>query len=123
MQLIRADIDDKRYIKDKEFTLRVTSSLPLRDPTILNGWSWSNLSRGQEVSGLDNPSVLSFRKEILMSKFVVPLTLGTTQTWYSFANPTSSENDFAAQLVGFMQQFLEVFPGTKAKKLYPMSEV
>ncbi|KIM42681.1 hypothetical protein M413DRAFT_444355 [Hebeloma cylindrosporum] len=44
-------------------------------------------------------------------------------TGFSQGKPNiKNEDDLAAQLVGFMQQFLEVFPEMKAKKLYLTGE-
>jgi len=42
-----------------------------------------------------------------------------TQYW---RERTKDENDVAAELVGFMQQFLEVFSELKGKKLYLTGE-
>jgi len=66
-------------------------------PTV-NQWSWTNLS-----------SVLWVEQ---------PVGTGFSQGTPNVRN----EDDVAAQLVGFMQQFLDVFSELKGKKLYLSGE-
>ncbi|KAF8485110.1 alpha/beta-hydrolase [Russula ochroleuca] len=63
-----------------------------------NQWSWTNLS-----------TILYIEQPI--------------GTGYSQGNPTAKdENDIAQQLVGFLQQFLEIFKELKGKNLYLTGE-
>ena len=42
--------------------------------------------------------------------------------WYSMWTRWQDENDAAAQFVGFLQQFLEIFKELKGKKFYAAGE-
>jgi len=43
-------------------------------------------------------------------------------TWYSRSRQWQNEEDVAAQFVGFLQQFLEIFKELKGKKFYATGE-
>ncbi len=43
-------------------------------------------------------------------------------TWYSRSRQWQNEEDVAAQFVGFLQQFLEIFKELKGKKFYVTGE-
>ena len=43
-------------------------------------------------------------------------------TWCSMSMRWQNEDDVAAQLVGFLQQFLEIFRELKGKKFYVAGE-
>ncbi|KAI0301888.1 Alpha/Beta hydrolase protein [Multifurca ochricompacta] len=75
------------------FTWATGQALPTQ-----NEWSWTNLS-----------SVLYVEQPV--------------GTGFSQGKPTArNENDVAAQLVGFLQQFLEIFSELKGKKFYLTGE-
>jgi hypothetical protein len=45
-----------------------------------------------------------------------------SMTWCSVSGRWQDENDIAQQLVGFLQQFLEIFKELKGKNLYLTGE-
>ncbi|KAI0301889.1 Alpha/Beta hydrolase protein [Multifurca ochricompacta] len=76
------------------FTWATGTALPIQ-----NEWSWTNLS-----------SVLYVEQPV--------------GTGFSQGTPTAKdENDVAAQLVGFLEQFLEIFSELKGKKFYLLVKV
>lgn len=81
---------------------------------VQNEFSWTNLS---SVLWVEQPVGTGFSQgtpNIRVSH------LG--MTFYPAPNNVQNEDDLAAQLVGFMQQFLEVFSELKNKKLYLTGE-
>ena len=73
-------------------------------------WAW----------GQYKPTVNQYSWTNLSSVLYIEQPVGTG---YSQGTPNiKDENDLAAQFVGFLQQFLEVFPEMKGKKTYLTGE-
>ena len=83
--------------------------------------SWTS-TRGQispMYCTLNNLSVLVIRKGNPMSEYVTFSPYSLRHGWHVYLK---NQDDVAAQLVGFFQQFLEVFPEIKGKKLWLSGE-
>ena len=81
-----------------------------------NEWSWTNLS---SVLYVEQPVGTGFSQGTPTAKVRV---FHVSIMWCSSSGRWQDENDVAAQLVGFLQQFLEVFRELKGKKFYLTGE-
>ena len=84
---------------------------------IQNEFSWTNLS---SLLYVEQPVGTGFSQGTPTAK--VRATLLPQYGLYSHRVTRQNENDVAEQLVGFMQQFLEIFSELKGKNLYLTGE-
>jgi carboxypeptidase D len=98
-------------LKTQPFTWRLGQAKPT-----MNQFSWTNLS---SVLWVEQPVGTGFSQgtpniKVSYSSFVLRQNLEE--------NMIQDEHDLAVQLVGFMQQFLDVFAELKGKKLFLTGE-
>jgi hypothetical protein len=64
----------------------------------------------------------AFLKESQLQRYGNFTIKHDSMTWYSMSMRWQNEHDVAAQFVGFLQQFLEIFKELKGKKFYATGE-
>ena len=87
-------------------------------PTV-NQFSWTNLS---SVLWIEQPVGTGFSQGVPNIQVRKTTTSSQLPNWSQGYFITQGEEDLAVQLVGFLQQFLEVFSELKGKKFYLTGE-
>jgi len=97
------------------FTWKHGQALPTQ-----NEWSWTNLSSILYVEQPIGTGFTQGKPTAMVRRF--PNYLSISLTWCSISTRWQNEDDVAAQFVGFLQQFLEIFKELKGNKFYATGE-